>query len=129
MPVFNVESLLGEKKTINWQDKSYDVVEMNVEMSLRAERVVEQLGNEANDPMVSYHEMVKLIEELVPGLNVSALPARVIPAIFFYIASSKVEPSEVVAAMGTEMPETSGTPGTTRTAVKKNLRKPVKHKA
>lgn len=116
MPIFNVENLLGEKKTISWQGKSYDVVEMNVEMSLRAEHVVEQLGDEANDPITSYHEMVKLIEALVPGLDVASLPARVIPAIFFYIATSKVEPSEVVSAIGSNE------------AVKKNQRKPSKRR-
>ena len=100
MQMLNIDALLGETKTLMWRDKKHVILEPTVEQALRMQRTVDTLTDKETEPELIVQEMLDMIKVMVPDLDTTTLPLRVVPAVFIYIAAVKIEDeNDVVASL------------------------------
>lgn len=82
--MLNIDELLGEKKSIQFGGVVYDVNEPTLQNMLEAQKILE-----SPDEAGQYEGMQKFIELLIPGLDVSTVPVRMLGAIFEYVVGTE----------------------------------------
>lgn len=101
--MLNLDELLGEKKSIQWGGQEYQVNEPSLGNILEAERILK-----ASDEKEHLSGMSDFVKLMVPGLDVSNIPVRLIPALFEYITTSGAE-KKTEAPAETEVTEETET--------------------
>lgn len=81
--MLNIDKLIGEKKKIVFGGKEYEVQEPTLETVIAADKLLKGEGGE--DKLLT--DMAQLIKELVPGLDLNAVPVRVMLPMLNYIIS------------------------------------------
>ena len=98
MQMLNIDTLLGETKTLVWRNVKYVIAEPTVEDALRMQCIVDKLTDKTAAPEIVVQDMLEMIKKAIPDLDASTLPLRVIPAVFVYIAAVKLENEQNLVA-------------------------------
>lgn len=88
--MLNLDELLGEKKSIQWGGQEYTVNEPSLADVFEAQRILA-----ATDEKEQFAGMSEIVKMLVPGLDVSKMPLRMLSPLFDYVingAEKKTEP-------------------------------------
>lgn len=82
--MLNIDELLGEKKSIQFGGIEYQVNEPTLQNMLEAQKILEE-----PDETGQFAAMQKFVELLIPGLDVSKVPVRVLGPLFEYVINAE----------------------------------------
>ena len=83
--MLNLDELLGEKKSIRWNGVDYPVEEITLRTVLKADKALQ----DAKDTRDVWQGMSQIVKEVVPGLDVDAVPVRALEKLFSYVVNGE----------------------------------------
>ena len=101
--MLNLDELLGEKRSSRWNGRDYPVEEITLRTVLKADKAMQ----DAKDTRDVWQGMSQIVKEVVPGLDVDAVPVRALEKLFAYVVNGeeKQPPLAIAPEPATETAE------------------------
>ncbi len=78
--MLNLDELIGAAKVVHWRGKDYPVKDVTLRVMLKAEKTM----SEAKDAQDIWRGMTDTLKDVIPGLDVEAVPVTALEKLFSY---------------------------------------------